>query len=42
MSDWDEIHVPGLEAAIESNPGLVKGVKLRLVENLIASKGLKW
>jgi dihydroorotase len=39
LSDWDEINVPGLEAAIESNPGLVKGVKLRLVGNLIASKG---
>ena len=41
LRDWDEVNVEAAAATIESHPGLIKGVKLRLVGNTVACNGTK-
>lgn len=35
----DEINIPATEAVVAANPGLIRGMKVRLVGKLIASRG---
>ncbi len=39
LRDWAEIDLAAAAAVIEANRGLIKGVKLRLLGNVVASRG---
>ncbi len=41
IRDWQEIDLAATEAVIGAYPGLIKGVKLRLVGNTVASAGAR-
>ncbi len=41
LRDWDEINLEAMAATIESHRELIKGVKLRLVGNIVARDGIK-
>jgi dihydroorotase len=41
LRDWDEINLEEMEATITSHRDLIKGIKLRLVGNLVAREGAK-
>ncbi len=41
LKDWDEIDLDAIAATIESNLNVIKGIKLRLVGNLVASAGVE-
>ncbi|MCH8864375.1 MAG: amidohydrolase/deacetylase family metallohydrolase [Chloroflexi bacterium] len=41
IRDWEEIDLEATAAVIGAHPGLIKGVKLRLVGNIVASAGVK-
>lgn len=41
LEDWDEVNLDAIAATIESYRDLIKGVKLRLVGNLVAREGVK-
>lgn len=41
IRDWEEIDLAATAAVIGAHPGLIKGVKLRLVGNIVASAGVK-
>jgi dihydroorotase len=41
LDDWDEVNLDAIAAIIESYRDLIKGVKLRLVGNLVARDGVK-
>jgi len=41
LRDWDEVNLEAIATTIESHPDLIKGVKLRLVGNLVARDGVK-
>ncbi|MEE8318633.1 MAG: amidohydrolase/deacetylase family metallohydrolase [Dehalococcoidales bacterium] len=41
IRDWEEIDLAATEAVIGAHPGLIKGVKLRLVGNVVASAGAR-
>lgn len=41
LRDWGEIDEAATAAAIEANGGLIKGIKLRLVGNIVASDGIR-
>ncbi|MFC2065664.1 amidohydrolase/deacetylase family metallohydrolase, partial [Chloroflexota bacterium] len=41
LRDWGEINLEATAATIESNRGLIKGVKVRLTGNIAASSGSK-
>lgn len=41
LRDWDEVNLEAIAATIESYPNLIKGLKLRLVGNLVAREGVK-
>jgi len=41
LRDWEEIDLDATAATIESNRDVIKGVKLRLVGNIVASAGIK-
>ena len=41
LNDWDEVNLDAMAATIEANKGIIKGVKLRLVGNLVASTGIE-
>lgn len=41
LEDWDEVNLDAIAAIIESYRDLIKGVKLRLVGNLVAREGIK-
>jgi dihydroorotase len=41
LRDWEEIDLEATAEVIEANPGLIKGVKLRLVGNVVAEAGAK-
>ena len=41
LRDWDEINLEAIASTIEANRGLIKGVKLRLVGNIVARDGIK-
>ena len=41
LRDWEEINLEATAATIESHQGLIKGVKLRLVGNIVARNGTK-
>jgi dihydroorotase len=41
LRDWDEVNLEAIAATIESYPNLIKGLKLRMVGNLVARDGVK-
>lgn len=41
LRDWDEVNLDAIAATIESHRDLIKGVKLRLLGNLVASAGVE-
>lgn len=41
IRDWEEIDLEATAAVIGAHPGLIKGVKLRLVGNVVASAGAR-
>ena len=41
LKDWDEIDLDAIAATIESNLDVIKGIKLRLVGNVVASAGVE-
>ncbi len=41
LRGWDEVNLDGMAATIEANKTIIKGVKLRLVGNLVASAGIE-
>ena len=41
IRDWEEIDLAATAAVIGAHPGLIQGVKLRLVGNIVASAGVK-
>lgn len=41
LRGWEEVNLDGMAATIEANRSLIKGVKLRLVGNLVASAGIE-
>ncbi|MFC1988883.1 amidohydrolase/deacetylase family metallohydrolase [Chloroflexota bacterium] len=41
MMDWKEINIEATEATIESNLDFIKGVKIRLMGNILASDGVE-
>jgi len=41
LKDWEEIDLDAITATIESNRNIIKGIKLRLVGNLVASAGVE-
>ncbi|MDD4875879.1 MAG: amidohydrolase family protein, partial [Dehalococcoidales bacterium] len=41
LRDWSEINFEAMATTIETHPDIIKGVKLRLVGNLVASDGIK-
>lgn len=41
IRDWEEIDLAATAAVIGAHPGLIKGVKLRLVGNVVASAGAR-
>lgn len=41
LRDWGEINLEATTSTIEANRGLIKGVKLRLVGNIVARDGIK-
>jgi len=41
LRDWDEVNLEAMAETIESHRELIKGVKLRLVGNLVAREGIK-
>jgi len=41
LRDWDEVNLEAIAATIEAYPSLIKGLKLRLVGNLVARDGVK-
>ncbi|HEY83106.1 MAG TPA: amidohydrolase/deacetylase family metallohydrolase [Dehalococcoidia bacterium] len=41
LRDWDEVKLEAIAETIESHRSLIKGVKLRLVGNLVAREGIK-
>lgn len=41
LRDWEEIDLDASRAAVNEHRDLIKGIKLRLVGNLVASEGLK-
>ena len=41
LRDWGEIDLDATAATIESNRDLIKGIKLRLLGNIVASAGVK-
>ena len=41
LRGWEEVNLDGMAATIEANRSIIKGVKLRLVGNLVASAGIE-
>lgn len=41
LRDWDEIDLDAVTATIDAHRDIIKGVKLRLVGNIVASAGIK-
>jgi dihydroorotase len=41
LKDWSEILADAIVSAVESNRAVIRGLKLRLVGNLVASEGVK-
>ena len=41
LRDWEEIDLDATAATIESNQDVIKGIKLRLVGNIVASTGVE-
>jgi len=41
LRDWDEVNLEAIASTIESNRELIKGIKLRLVGNIVARDGIK-
>ena len=41
LRDWSEINVDAIVSAVDSNRAVIRGLKLRLVGNLVASEGGK-
>ena len=41
IRDWEEVNFDATTATIESYPGLIKGIKLRLVGNTVAGAGVE-
>jgi len=41
LRDWSEVNLEAMAATIESHRDLIKGIKLRLIGNLVASAGAK-
>lgn len=41
LRDWAEVDIEATTATIQANPNIIKGLKLRLVGNLVANEGIK-
>ncbi|MFC1873800.1 amidohydrolase/deacetylase family metallohydrolase [Chloroflexota bacterium] len=41
LRDWNDVDLDAIEEIMESNLDLIKGIKLRLVGNLVASEGIE-
>ncbi|MBI2829939.1 MAG: amidohydrolase/deacetylase family metallohydrolase [Chloroflexi bacterium] len=41
LRDWDEVNLEAMTATIQAHRGLIKGVKLRLLGNIVARDGIK-
>jgi dihydroorotase len=41
LKDWSEIDADAIVSAVDSNRAVIRGLKLRLVGNLVASEGVK-